>query len=248
MKFKLHLTTLLSFALMLFLAGCENATDAGSADDTVSNDPVYWTKCESRAGITTGEIGRAVLVDNGYSYFPPPYGKFGYAVLNGSPAEHTPTSIVVSNFGYDELTLSAWINQWHSRGGTASMLHTFYFTADTYITLVISTGGSYYRLYVNGVNTADLTYQWQNNVYQHITIAYSKTGCKAWQGETQILDYSGELPAATQCVVEFRSYHYGDNDMYTFLDNLKVWGKYIDDPAYRALEAAGTPESEAMLH
>lgn len=247
MNKKLRLISMLSIAMALVCSGCETSTDP-SGDGTISNDPVYWSKCESRAGLTTGEIGRAVLVDNGASNYHSAYGKFGNGIVNNSYAEHTPTAIVVSNFNYEELTLSAWIKQWHIGGGTASMHHTFYFTADTYITLVISTSGSYYRLYVNGVNTASLTYTWQNNVYKHITIAYSRTGCKAWQGETLMLDYSGELPAATQCVVEFRSYSYGDNDMAAYLDNLKVWGKYIDDPEYRTLEASGTAESETMLH
>jgi hypothetical protein len=212
--------------------------------------PIYWSKCESDAGITTGEIGTATTVVSGTA---PTFvsGKFGNAIRAGysSGGIINWESIQPAVSDLTQVTFSLW-----------AFIYTFGYIGGNYVAYIkiilndlfyvnigsnYLAGTSFIDVYVNGSLASSVTGISLFSSFKHIYGCANSSGIKIYLDGSLALNYTYSFSSIEPKFVVNGARTSGQWLYQLTMDNLKVWVDYIDTPTWEYNSGTGR---ESALH
>ncbi len=221
----------------------------------VMPQPIYWSKCESVANLTTPEIGLSPLsisLDSTPSYVTG--NKFGNGVGIGSSVG---TGMNFNNINFpSEGTISFWNASGAGSGGqnagwqfltkNTSTLFQIYWNG------VVGSLSNTLYIVLNGSTVASIAYGTWNTIY-HFYVVWSAinslSGGKSvrlFANGIEVLSTTTVIPSGTfSDNMKYNWLSTGGVGTYSITDNIKIWNHVIEDPSFEYNSGTGR---ESALH
>jgi len=206
--------------------------------------PTYWSKCESAANLTTGEIGTARYTTYWVPYFSFPAGKFGNCIQQSTNPLDSFSLYIAENVSLTSATISVWC-KWITAGGNSSQFVKFgnlwiYFGEFKGISL---NGGSSWETAIALNSLAE------NNWYHaYVLVDFAKglaggKSVRMFMNGVEKASSTSTLPSLTSAIITMGCMQPGLGSE-TILDNVKYFNSLCsEDPAWEYNSGTGREDA-----